>query len=124
VTTQLDEARTIARGLLRLVEQLSAQHAERVTRACTDQGITWLAPRMDLLDDEWLTRDQVAELGGVTAQAVSQWCSRGIPRGGQMVKLTRHPEGYSKREVMDFLELLRRSPDRPPATPDVQEPTP
>ncbi len=94
--TILDRDRYIGRGyrdaLLRVAPQLCAvldAHAQKIF------GVTWMLDQTEPGDDTWLTRAEVAALGGVKPDTVTKWTKRGL--------LPRHPEGYHSKQVKAFL---------------------
>lgn len=113
--TPADRARTIANQLLRDLAQLDPDAAEQLRGQAHALGETWLGAAPQLTDGGWLTRQDVADLAGVDPRTVSWWTNRGTRAGF----LTRHPEGYSEREVHDYLTALRDAPHAPQEdTPD------
>lgn len=101
--TPADRARTIANQLLADLAESDPAAAEKRRTQVHALGETWLGAAPAQTAGEWLTREEVAELAGVGVRAVSNWTHRGS-RGRH---LTRHPQGYSEREVHDFLAALR-----------------
>ncbi len=102
--TQLDQARTIARDLWRHLERIDPRMAQKLAARYQRFSVTWLTSRLDTYDEAvWLTTEDVAKLGSVSARAVRMWTARGIRRDGETVRLKCHLEGYTLREVQDFL---------------------
>jgi hypothetical protein len=104
----VDRARTITLGLLQALERADTLDAARdevaaIVSQARAWGETWLTSAQ--VDGPWLTAQQVADLAGVGVGAVYMWTSRN--------RLTRHPQGYAEREVLDFL-AARRGPHTPP----------
>lgn len=105
--TQVDQARQVARDLLRALKSVDPRTARTLVARYEVFGVTWLAPRLDTADPTgWLTLRQAADRLGVSEKAFSMYCSRGIKRGGRDIRINRYPEGYDEREVDDFGVLL------------------
>lgn len=102
--TQLDQARTIACDLLRHLERVDPRMAQTLTARYQRFSINWLAPRRDFSNqDRWLTAEDVAVMASVGVKAVRAWTIRGLRRDGETVRLRRWEDGYSPRDVDDFL---------------------
>lgn len=95
----VDRARTLAGALLAALQKADPDAAADIMERAHRYGETWLGAAATTAQGPWLTRAQVAELAGVEPDTVSQWTTRG--------KLTRHPNGYAEREVMDLLAAMR-----------------
>lgn len=101
--TPLDRARTLARALWAALNTHNPEQAAQFLDAAGPEAV-WLAPAHRAPGEgRWLTRDQVALLGGVQPPVVSNWGSRGLSRRGERRTLTRHPEGWHPDEVHEFL---------------------
>lgn len=109
----VDRARTLALAAVRELEKVDPDAARRLVERAHGWGETWLGGGGAVTaQGEWLTRAQVAALARVEPDTVSQWTTR--------KKLTRHPQGYAEREVMDFLGS-QRTGTRGPAQPQEDE---
>lgn len=102
----VDAARTIASQLLRIIEtapdiDTARNQAGQLVERVRGWGQTWLAAIDDSPEGPFWSREQVAKLAGVTPNAVTNWTTR---HG-----LTRYPQGYAEREVMDFLARRRKA---------------
>lgn len=102
----IDRARTLANGLLDALEQADPARAAAIKAKAHGWGELWLGASGAAVEGPWLSRADVARLGRVAPDTVSQWTSRGTRAG----KLIRHPNGYAEREVYDFLAALRAGP--------------
>ena len=99
----IDRARTLANALLEALDTADPAAADRIRDQAHQYGETWLGATAQQVAGEWLTRHDVARLAGVEPQTVSLWTTRGTSVG----HLTRHPDGYAEREVVDYLAALR-----------------
>lgn len=114
--TALDRARVISRGWRDLAITLAAtphtpEEAQRMVAAvealCIRVGEGgWQIPAPAPAKGAWMSREDVALLGGVRTSVVGDWSSRGLldRTTGEWRKLTRHPEGYHPDEVDAYLE--------------------
>ena len=117
--TPLDIARFVANAFVNHIAeagdlvQLQDATAGYVTRARNYWGQRWLhgsrpqhlySPSTVLLDNgSWLiSRDEVAQMAGVSPDTVSGWTHGRRPTWG---RLDRYPGGYDEREVWEFLRL-------------------
>lgn len=104
--SQLDQARTVARTLLMLLDEYAPGVARGYADHITGHGATWLTAQADTVGpDGWMSTEQVAARAHVQPRAVSQWSTRGIVRNNQRIYLTRYPQGYAELEVDEFLAV-------------------
>jgi hypothetical protein len=113
--TPQDRARAVARGYrgwatkwARTLPPDAAHELAALDRLAAAVGeAAWLLPTVAThVENQPLTRDQVAHIAGVDGPAVVMWGRRGIRRDGDTVKLEPGPDGlYDYREAMDFLKL-------------------
>lgn len=103
----VDRARTLANALLEQLAEAAPGAAAEFRSRAHHLGETWIGAAPDATAGDWLTRDEVAALAAVDPKTVSAWTHRGTRAG----HLTRHPQGYHEREVVDFLAALRAAPE-------------
>lgn len=108
----LDRDREIARAYRAVLERIAPQACAVLDERVRAAGVSWPFGQQEPDDGVWLTRAEVAALGGVQPGTVSQWVKRNLLRS--------HPQGYWSTEVKAFLatppedrkplpELQRRS---------------
>lgn len=92
--TPLDRARYIAQQAIRELARYSATAAEAYVRTAVAFGETWVTSHVVTNHGDWLTREEAALFAGVKPRTIDQWVQRRHIR--------HYPEGYSRRELLDY----------------------